>query len=340
MMELLITLIMLAFIEAVLAAVVCVLAGIAAMSGHRFRKAVSAGMWILVIPPLVTAYGTLIGRNAYMTVPVDIVSGDIPENFDGYRIVHISDLHLSSFRSRHRSLEKAVEKINRLEPDLIAMTGDLITFSPSEIDGCDTILSRLDARDGVFSVLGNHDYCIYDRRSKRKATQDVVEKVIAAERELGWHVMLNGHTDIIRGNDTISIIGVENTSASDRFPSYGNLRKATEGACGRFKILLSHDPTHWRMEVAGKSDIGLTLSGHTHAMQMSVFGWSPSSLIYDEHRGLYEYCNTDKESTAGDNRQYLYVNIGLGETGFPARIGARPEITVITLHSASHEGKQ
>ncbi|MDE5890315.1 MAG: hypothetical protein K2H10_04790, partial [Bacteroidales bacterium] len=105
-------------------------------------------------------------------------------------------------------------------------------------------------------------------------------------------------------------------------------------------ILLSHDPTHWRMEVAGKSDIGLTLSGHTHAMQMSVFGWSPSSLIYDEHRGLYEYCNTDKESTAGDNRQYLYVNIGLGETGFPARIGARPEITVITLHSASHEGKQ
>ncbi|MCM1177511.1 MAG: metallophosphoesterase [Bacteroides sp.] len=351
-MEILITLVILAVIEALLAILVCAVAMVSAMAGCSFRKVASTGLWLLILPPLFTIYGTFAERNIFRTVPVEIYSENIPESFDGYRIVHISDLHLSSFAGRKRQLEKAVQKINALKPDMIAMTGDLITFSPSEINGCDTILSRLSAADGVFSVLGNHDYCIYDRRSREKATPDIVRSVIAAEKAMGWNVLVNENVTIARGNGTISVIGVENTSSSPKFPSYGDLHLASSGADSRFKVLLSHDPTHWRMEVAGKSDIDLMLSGHTHDMQLSFFGWSPSSLIYDEHCGLYSYKkltdskdnilvshtnknvikeNSKKKGIAADKRQYLYVNIGLGETGFPARIGARPEITAITL---------
>lgn len=355
-MEFLITLLGLAFIEAVLLAVICLAAGICSIFGCRFRKTFRKGLWLLLLPPLLAAYGALIERNRYNVIPIEITSEEIPEAFDGYRIVQISDLHLNSFRSRHRSLGRAVDKINSLKPDMIAMTGDLITFNPSEISGCDTILSRLYAPDGVFSVLGNHDYCVYDRRSPAHEQEDNVRKVIGEEKAMGWKVLINGHENLIHSTDTLSIIGVENTSASPHFPSKGDLAGAMEGAEGKFKILLSHDPTHWRMEVAGKSDIDLMLSGHTHAMQLSFFGWSPSSLMFKEYRGLY-FTNQlkDKENniivynqnkkvtkkggglaaTKGSKRQYLYVNIGLGETGFPVRIGTTPEITLITLHRGS-----
>lgn len=355
-METVATLLILIFIELTLAAAVCIAAGVCSVFGLTFTKTLSKGLWLLAVPPVLTLYGALFGRNCYKTVHIEIISEDIPESFNGYRIVQISDLHLRSFASRHRSLSRAVGIINGLRPDMIAMTGDLITLSPSEITGCDTVLSRLKAGDGIFSVLGNHDYCIYG--GKGRNTAENVQQVISAEKKLGWKILLNSHADIARGSDTISIIGVENTSASDRFPSYGNMGKAMEGANGGFKILLSHDPTHWRKEVAGKADIGLTLSGHTHAMQMSFWGWSPSSFIYKEYSGLYT-CNPlnnnlentlvnynnknisknirNKKGTAGNNRQYLYVNIGLGETGFPARIGARPEITIITLRSSKQE---
>jgi len=355
-MEIIITLIALAFIEVMLAAAVIFVAGIISIFGCRFRRNVRRGLRLLAVPPLLILYGTFIGRNLYKTVPVEICSEEIPESFDGYRIVHISDIHLSSFRFRHESLSRVVRKINSLNPDMIAVTGDLITFNPDEIEGFDTILSSLNAADGVFSVTGNHDYCIYDRRSKAMAKEEFAEKVIEEETRMGWTVLMNGNAAISNGRDTIYIIGVENTSASDRFPSKGDLKTASAGTDGHFKILLSHDPTHWRMEVAGKSDIGLMLSGHTHAMQMSVFGWSPSSLIFKEYRGLYEYSSLNDKAenilvdtenknvslregqkargTAGKIRQYLYVNIGLGETGFPVRIGARPEITLITLRHA------
>ena len=182
-------------------------------------------------------------------------------------------------------------------------------------------------RGPVYSVLGNHDYHIYsDDKDGIDETARLakVEALISRERELGWDLLLNQSRVLEHAGDSIAIIGVENTSASEHFPSHGDLEAAMRGTDGCFRILLSHDPTHWDLEVIGK-DIPLTLSGHTHAMQLSLPGWCPSRYLFKQYRGLYSKGN-----------QNLYVNIGLGETIFPARIGARPEITLITLKKSNN----
>lgn len=301
---------------AVLDAFVC---GLMSLAGWvTFKKAFMWGLWSLVLPPLLIAYGALIGRNRFEVTEVELAFKDIPEEFDGYRIVQISDIHARSFIGREDRLAEAAAKINALEPDLIVFTGDLITMSPDELNTLENYLAGLKAEDGVISILGNHDYSIYAKTDQ--ATKDRhLKELTARQKDLGWNLLLNEHKIIHRGQDSIAVIGVENTSPSRHFPSKGDLKKASDGTEGMFRILLTHDPMHWDAEVVGK-DYPLTLSGHTHAMQMSILGWSPSSLMFDQYRGLY---------TKGD--QYLYVNIGLGETIFPARIGARPEITLITL---------
>lgn len=291
--------------------------------GISFRKAFLYGLISLVIPPLAIAYGAIIERNIFQIKEVEIRSGDIPAAFDGYRLVHISDIHARSFENRQKSLQRAVEKINSLDADIIAFTGDLITMSSSEIDNISHILSGMKAKDGIVSVLGNHDYCIYSDPRENSPVKDDVLNVIEKEQAMCWDILLNENRRIIRDNDTIAVIGVENTSPSEHFPSKGDLAKASEGTEGLFRILLSHDPMHWEMEILGK-DYPLTLSGHTHAMQFSLPGWSPSRYLFRQYRGLYT-----------ENDQHLYVNIGLGETIFPARIGAVPEITLITLKSGS-----
>ena len=291
--------------------------------GISFRKAFLYGLISLCIPPLFMAYGAFIERNIFQIKEVEIVSENLPEAFDGYRIVHISDIHARSFKSRLNSLQRAVEKINGLDADIIAFTGDLITMSSSEIDSICHILGTLKAEDGIISVLGNHDYCIYADPREAGSEKDDVRNVIEKEKAMGWNILLNENRRIARGNDTIAVIGVENTSPSKHFPSKGDLAKASEGTEGLFRILLSHDPMHWEMEILGK-DYPLTLSGHTHAMQFSLLGWSPSRYMFKQYRGLYT-----------ENGQHLYINIGLGETIFPARIGSIPEITLITLKSGS-----
>ena len=212
----------------------------------------------------------------------------------------------------------AVDMINSLNPDMIAFSGDLISMEPSELDSLSQTLSKMKAGDGVYSVLGNHDYCQYTRvDSQTKAAY--LNDLISRERNMGWSLLLNENRIISKGHDSIAVIGVENTSPSRHFPSRGNLAKASQGTEGMFRILISHDPMHWEHEIVGK-DYPVTLSGHTHAMQMTFFGWSPSGLIFKQDKGLYSV-----------DGQHLYVNIGLGETIFPARIFARPEITLITL---------
>lgn len=303
----------------VLAAMDAVACGLLKLAGLvTFKKAFLWGLWIMVLPPLLITYGVLVGRNRFEVTQVELTIPDIPEAFDGYRIVHISDIHARSFASREDKLAEAAEMINALKPDLIAFTGDLITLSPDELNTLENSLSSLKAKDGVFSILGNHDYSMYsdtDQETKEKH----LERLIRKQKELGWNLLLNENRIIRKNRDSIAIIGVENTSPSKYFPSRGNLTKASDGTEGLFRIVLSHDPMHWDAEIVGK-DYPLTLSGHTHAMQMSILGWSPSSLMFDQYRGLY---------TKGE--QHLYVNIGLGETIFPARIGTRPEITLITL---------
>ena len=288
--------------------------------GISFRKAFLYGLVSLFIPPLCFAYGSLIERNLVQIKDVEISSAELPECFDGYRIVHISDIHARSFQKRGKALQKMVARVNGLEADLIAFTGDIITMNSSELDSLSHILKDLKAKDGVISVLGNHDYCIY---AHPKAADDDVSKVIEKEKAMGWDILIDENRRIIRGTDTIAVIGVENTSPSRHFPSKGDLAKASEGTEGLFRILLSHDPMHWEMEILGK-DYPLTLSGHTHAMQFALGKWCLSKYIFHQYRGLYT-----------QDGQNLYVNIGLGETIFPARIGAVPEITLITLKKGS-----
>lgn len=287
--------------------------------GLPFRKAFLWGLISLAVPPLVIIYGALIERNLFKVKKVEIVCEGLPDGFDGFRIVHISDIHARSFEGREKHLQKAVEKINAQNADMIAFTGDLISMHPDELKDINGILSGLRAADGVFSILGNHDYCLYsdmDEQSKAEA----LEKLISEEASMGWTLLLNENSIIRHGQDSIAVVGVENTSPSRHFPSRGDLAKASDGTEGMFRILLSHDPLHWESEILGK-DYPLTLSGHTHAMQFSLFGWCPSRYMFPQYRGLYH-----------SKGQQLHVNPGLGETIFPARIGVRPEITLITLH--------
>lgn len=353
----LITLLVLAAADLAVFLLVVLSGGIAAVFGVRFRVFFRRGMWALLVPPLVFAYGCLVERNIYDVKEVEISSSRIPGTFDGYRIVQLSDIHLSSFQGRARSLSRAVDKVNSLDPDLILFTGDMITFSPDELNSeLAAVLSRLRAKDGVYSVLGNHDYCTYTEYASEDERRIALETLIGKQEQMGWTVLLDSCVNIVRmpprdtaghtGGDTVTVAGVRNISAYPHFPSDGNLSKALSRASGSFRILMSHDPTHWRQEVVYRDDIDLMLSGHTHAMQLAIFGWSPASFIYREYSGLYERpaswngCGeqdraekTDKDCSNGNIRcpQYLYVNTGLGETGFPARAGVPPEITLITL---------
>ena len=320
-MEFLFTLILLLSILLSLTIIIVIISGILKIFGKPFKKNFSRGAWILLLPPLLFLYGWLIERNLTQTRCVELCSSRVPESFDGYRIVQISDMHLRSYIGREERLTKIVEKINALRPDAILFTGDLVSLRTSELDTTEKILSNLKATDGVFSVLGNHDYSFYTKWNDENERKKDARELVVRERAMGWDLLLNESRDIIRNDcDTISIIGVENTSVRKKFRTFGNLEKAMQNANGRFKILMSHDPSHWRAEVTGKKDIDLTLSGHTHSMQYSLFGWSVIGHVYKEYNELYQ-----------EDEQYLYVNIGLGETMFPVRIGAMPEITLITL---------
>ena len=311
------------------------------IAGIPFKKAFLWGCLGLLIPPVAIAYGALVERNLFKVKKVEIVCPGLPDGFEGYRIVHISDLHARSFDGREKRLKKAVDKINALHPDIVAFTGDLITSEPDELNGMTGILNGIIAYDGVFSVLGNHDYCMYSDMSEERKKESL-EQLMAKQREMGWILLKNDNFIISRGRDSVAVVGVENTSPSRHFPSKGNLTQAAAGTDGMFRILLSHDPLHWESEIIGQ-DFPLTLSGHTHSMQFSLLGWSPSRYMFPQYRGLYSTGKSgssrsrssgaehQKNGNPDTNLQYLYVNPGIGETIFPARIGVLPEITLITL---------
>lgn len=296
-------------------------AGVMAICRFPFRKVFLKGLWVIPIPFLGWSYGHFVERNQIRVERVVIESRTLPSSFNGYRVVQISDLHLHSFRNRGSVLQKAVDSVNALRPDLIVFTGDLITFKPDELEGFEGILSQLHAKDGVFSIFGNHDYGTYYPWKSQRERLEAVEALKRREQAMQWRLLLDEQHPIPRGTDTLSLIGVENISALRHFTSVGNLQKAMTGATGAFKLLLSHDPTHWEA-VCNDTDIDLMLAGHTHGFQISFFGWSPASLLFKQYSGLYS-----------KGKQYLYVNIGLGETGMDARVGAVPEITLIELHS-------
>ncbi|WP_018336950.1 metallophosphoesterase [Butyricimonas synergistica] len=269
---------------------------------------------------LVILYGTFLGRKQFEVKQVVFASPDLPAAFDGYRVAQISDIHAGSWRGDRKSLQKAVDLVNAQQADLIVFTGDLVNNMATELDPVQDILAGFKAPDGVYSVLGNHDYSPYHHWENEKARWENLKELKKRQAAMGWHLLDNRHVKLHRGTDSITLVGVGDDGGR-MLPRYSDLRLATLGTeATAFKLLLSHTPTHWHREVLA-SGIDLTLSGHTHAMQFALGRLSPSALLYPEWSGLYT-----------EGKQGLYVNVGLGYIGLmPLRFGAWPEVTVITL---------
>ena len=285
---------------------------------HHFYESYIA-LAIALFSAATILYGATEGKQHFEVKEVDILSADLPESFDGYRIVQIADIHAGSWGTDTRPLQRAVHIINGLEPDLIVFTGDLVNNLASELDAFIPIFSQLKAKQGVYSVLGNHDSSTYIQWEFPYQQAAELDSLKAKQAQMNWQMLNNRHVKLYQGNDSIALIGVEN-SGRPPFPDHARLNEASTGTEGMFKILLSHDPSHWRREILPQTDIQLTLSGHTHNMQTSLFGLSPAAFAYPEHSGLYK-----------ENGQMLYVNIGLGHLLYPMRLGAWPEITLLTL---------
>ena len=250
---------------------------------------------------------------------------DLPEAFDGYRIAQISDMHVGTYGTDDTFVAKIVDTVNSLEADMVVFTGDIVNRHADEIRPFLTALSKIHGADGQYAILGNHDYADYYYIDNPRARENDRARLINFYSLTSFDLILDDYRTIYRGNDSIIVIGVENVGRPP-FPAYGNLDIAyPDLGDDNTKILLSHDPSHWHYDIAGHHDknIALTLSGHTHAMQTCIFGLSPSPLVHDEWNGLY---------TDDSHEHQLYVNIGTGTVGPPMRVGATPEITLITLH--------
>lgn len=292
--------------------------------------------WLIVIPLLailsgflpffVIVYAIFKAVYKFKIHSVTIQFDHLPLNFNGLRIVQISDLHLGSFNFRYKILERAVKMINNLNPDFIFFTGDLVNNYAWELKGWDRIFKQLHAVHGKYAVLGNHDYGDYSQWNRQKDKKANFDSIKYFYKKINFKLLLNKADAVKKGSDTIAIIGVENWSKPP-FKKYGNLELALKEVEDiPFKILLSHDPTHWDAEVLQQTNIALTLSGHTHGMQAAINlknkAWSPIKYKYKRWAGLYK-----------QNQQYLYVNRGLGWLGFPGRMGMRPEITFIKFEN-------
>ncbi|MEP7375784.1 MAG: metallophosphoesterase [Chitinophagaceae bacterium] len=261
----------------------------------------------------------------YQVKKIPLSFSNLPPAFKGLKVVHISDIHSGSLTDK-KAVLKGVEKIMNEKPDLILFTGDLVNNTSDEMEDFMDVFNQLKAPMGVYSTLGNHDYGDYAQWKTAEEKVANLEKLKQIHAELGWRLLMNEHVVLEKGTDKIALLGIENWSAKARFPKYGNMAKAYTGSDAYpFKILMSHDPSHWDAEVRIKySDVDLMLSGHTHGMQFGVelpgFKWSPVQYVYEQWAGLYE-----KEA------QKLYVNRGYGFIGYPGRVGILPEITLLEL---------
>lgn len=278
-----------------------------------------AGLAVRIMLVGVSLYGITFGWKRLVIRETEVVSHTLPPSFHGFRIAHISDLHLGTYSSQPEMVDKIVEMVNASSPDLIVFTGDIVNTSPQELRPFTETLSRLKAPYGVISIMGNHDYCTYGPKKSPSKTLAMQDEIIAMQKQMGWNLLMNGHAVLHNATDSIAVIGVEN-DGNPPFPARADLGKATSGLRAEcYKILLTHDPSHWRRAVLHHTDIPLTLSGHTHAMHLRIGSWSPSALLFSEWGGLYK-----------EDNQYLHVNTGTG-SNIPFRLGAWPEITVITL---------
>ncbi|WP_272023011.1 metallophosphoesterase [Olleya namhaensis] len=282
------------------------------------------GLFSGFLPFFVIVYAIFRSAYHFKIHHIKVYFKHLPKSFNGLKIIQISDLHLGSFNYRYHLLDKAVKQINQEKADYICFTGDLVNNFAWELRGWEKILGNLIAKKGKYAILGNHDYGDYSNWDTEKEKEDNFEAIKQFYEKINFNLLLNEANIIENNNEKIAIIGIENWGKPP-FKQYGDLNKAIKQVEKiPFKILLSHDPTHWTEEVINTTNIALTLSGHTHGMQAGFqykkWEWSPIKYKYKEWAGLY----TIKD-------QYLYVNRGLGWLGFPGRLGMRPEITVIEL---------
>ena len=264
------------------------------------------------------AFGFIEGWKRLELKHITFTSPDLPPYFDGYRLVQITDFHLGSFPPGNDFVQKVVDAANNEEPDMILFTGDLVNNQASEVEPYLETLGQLHAQDGIYSIWGNHDYCEYGNNHSIGALKRNRRMLYGYQESLGWHQLMNEHHVVSHGMSSIAVIGVENPGQPP-FTNRSNLKKAMKGLNpDMFKILLSHDPHHWRREVVGKK-IQLTLAGHTHAGQLKIGKWTPARMAFKEWGGAYRI-----------GEQMLYVSSGIGGS-FPFRLGAWPELTVVTL---------
>lgn len=274
-------------------------------------------------------FGTLLygfsNKYKYRVERIRLSFQNLPEAFKGLKIVHISDIHAGSLDDKE-AVKKGIEILMGEKPDMVLFTGDLVNNKADEMDELKEVFAQITAPMGVFSVLGNHDYGDYVQWKTKEEKTENLEKLKGVHREMGWNLLLNEHRLIEKNGQSIALIGIENWGAKGNFSKYGDLKKAYEGSAQQpFKILMSHDPSHWDAEVCKHyKDIDIMLSGHTHGMQFGVeipgFRWSPVQYMYKQWAGVYK-----------NGPQKLYVNRGFGFLGYPGRVGILPEITLIEL---------
>lgn len=297
---------------------------------HQFSipgrlKLLSQIMVVLsIIVFIVMTHGIFFNKYNYKVKHLTLHFPHLPKSFEGYKIVQISDVHSGSLDNPEK-VKEGIVLINKQRPDLVLFTGDLVNMTADEFIPYIPIFKEIQAKDGKFSILGNHDYGDYVRFETPKDKFNNLQSLFEYKQNAGFNLLRNSHSVISKGGDTIYIAGVENWGHAP-FPKRGNLKKAIEGIPeGAFIVLMSHDPSHWDSEVSRQSkNIALTLSGHTHGMQFGIdfmgIRWSPVQWKYPLWSGLFKR-----------NNMKLYVNVGFGFIGMPGRIGILPEITVITL---------
>lgn len=293
---------------------------------RRFLSMLALG--IAAVPFGALLYGMYKGKYNFKVLNYTMEFDDLPDAFNGYKITQISDIHSGSFDDR-KKIEYGVDLINSQQSDLICFTGDMVNNKAAEMQPWADLFSTLKAPDGKFSILGNHDYGDYVQWETIAAKAKNLEDLKQLQKEMGFDLLLNEHRLLTRGADQLALIGVENWGKG--FKTVGDLKKAVDGlGKNHFRILLSHDPTHWQEEVIHHDDhFHLTLSGHTHGMQFGIeipgiIKWSPVKWRYKYWAGVYEELG-----------QYINVNRGFGFIGYPGRVGIWPEITVITLKKKS-----
>jgi predicted MPP superfamily phosphohydrolase len=296
----------------------------------RRRFVSTLALTVAAVPFSSLLFGMVRGKYNYQVLDYTLEFDDLPDAFDGYTITQISDVHSGSFDNREK-IEYGIDLINKQQSDLIVFTGDLVNDAAEEMHPWKDLFARLEARDGVYSVLGNHDYGDYKRWPSAEAKEQNMQDLKAIQAEMGWNLLLNEHRFLEREGQRIALVGVENWGAGG-FKKAGDLNKASKGLSRNdFKVLLSHDPSHWSQEVLQDDrHFHLTLSGHTHGMQFGIeipglIKWSPVKYRYDQWAGLYE-----------DVGRFINVNRGFGFIGYPGRVGIWPEVTVIRLKKRSN----